>query len=279
MKFGIHMKTAGGLTKALESAQALQCETVQLFSANPNSWHTKEPDPAECERFVDQCRALGIDPVVLHTPYLLNLASPDDEIWNLSVNALCYAIRKADMLRAESIVTHIGSHKGAGVALGIGRIAEAVGIALDCGWSGRIALELGAGAGRTIGSTFQEMESILSHIDSTDRVGICIDTAHLYASGYDISTSEGADSMFCDLHAFVGCEKLLVVHLNDTIMALSSHRDKHHGIGEGNIGLEGFRSIVNHPCTCNTPGIIETPANCPEDYARNLNILRSLRVK
>jgi deoxyribonuclease-4 len=278
LKFGVHIRTAGGLVKALERAEYLGCETVQLFSGNPNSWVTKPPDPTESGLFCDRCSSLEITPIVLHTPYLLNMASPEDEIWHKSVEALCFAVNKAGFLNADHIVTHIGSHKGAGLEYGVKRIAEAVHMALDCGSSAGIALELGAGSGRSIGSKFSEIAMILDEIGNEPRVGICIDSAHLYGAGYDISTAEGVTAMFDEMERYVGHEKLRVVHLNDTVQELASAKDRHFHIGKGNVGIEGFRAIVNHPYAVNCPGIIETPGDDISFDQENLEALRSLRL-
>ena len=277
MKFGVHIRTANGLVKALNRAELLGCETVQLFSGNPNSWITRPLDPAEAKAFRDRCSSLAISPIVLHTPYLINLASPDSDIWQKSIDALCYAVEKAALLEAESIVTHIGSHKGAGLDYGISRIAEAVHRALDCSNKENIVLELGAGAGRSIGSNFAEMAMIFESVGSESRVGICIDAAHLYGAGYDISSECGVMSMFDEMHKYVGCDKLRVVHLNDTVQELASLKDRHFHIGKGNVGLEGFKALVNHPCAVSCPGIIETPGDDIAFDVENLDALRKLR--
>lgn len=278
MRFGVHVRIAGGLLKALDRAYELKCEAVQLFSGNPNSWATKPVDLEAASKFVARNIELGIHPVVLHTPYLLNLASPDDKTWSNSKRALADAISRAVPLGASFIVTHIGSHKGMGYEYGIKRIQEAVRCALDASNEPVIALEMGSGSGNSIGSKFEEMADILEGLsDVSGRVGICIDTAHLWGAGYDISTADGVDFMFDKLKRYAGFERLKVVHLNDTEKALGSHIDRHHHIGKGNIGIEGFRAIVNYPGTQNLPGIIETPAdNDLKQDKENLSVLRGL---
>ncbi len=278
MRFGVHVRIGGGLLKSLDRAQALGCEAVQLFSGNPNAWTTRPVDAQAASEFADRVQELDIRPVILHTPYLLNLASPDDAIWSKSVDALAYAVTKAPLLGASIIVTHIGSHKGSGYEAGVARIASAVDSALQANSRPIIALEMGSGSGLTIGGEFEHIEDILEKMgDSHCRVGLCIDTAHLWGSGYDISTADGVNQMFGLVKKHIGFEKLKVIHLNDTEVELGSKRDRHFHIGKGRVTLEGFRAIINYPGTDDLPGIIETPAGqaFAEDY-ENLATLRSL---
>ncbi|MEN6356280.1 MAG: deoxyribonuclease IV [Armatimonadota bacterium] len=277
MRLGVHIRIAGGLVKALDRAQYLGCEAIQLFSGNPNGWARTLLPLDVANKFRARTAGLDIHPVILHTPYLLNLASPDDVIWIKSKGALVDAVEKAPMLEAGYIVTHIGSHKGSGYKVGVKRIANAVRFALEADPNPIIALELGAGAGNSIGSRFEHIADIMEHLpDVTDRVGICIDTAHLWGSGYDISTEGGVSDMFDELDRYVGLERLKVVHLNDTQKDLASHADRHYHIGHGQVGLEGFRAILHHPATRDLPGIIETPDDIEWDK-RNLKTLHSLQ--
>lgn len=267
------------MLKSLERAQSLGCETVQLFSGNPNAWTTRPVDPHAAAEFSTKIRELGIHPVILHTPYLLNLASPDVAIWSKSVDALAYAVAKAPLLGASIIVTHIGSHKGSGYEAGVTRIASAVKQALQADSRPLIALEMGSGSGLTIGGKFEHIADILEATgDSHPRVGLCIDTAHLWGSGYDISTTGGVNEMFSLINKHIGFDKLKVIHLNDTEVELGSKRDRHFHIGKGRVTLEGFQAILNYPGTGDLPGIIETPAGqaFAEDY-ENLATLRSLQ--
>ena len=278
MRLGIHIRIAQGLVKALDRAHELECEAVQLFSGNPNSWIRKPLELGAADSFSLKCAELDIHPIILHTPYLLNLASPDDIIWQKSKDALADAVVRASMLGASCVVTHIGSHKDSGYDSGVARICEAARFALDAAAEPFIALELGAGAGSSIGSKFEEIADILDGLSGEPRVGICIDTAHLYASGYDISTHDCVQTMFAELKRYVGFDRLKVIHLNDTLKDLASHRDRHHHIGKGNIGIEGFRAILNYPGVENLPGIIETPGETIECDLENLATLRRLTI-
>lgn len=279
MRLGVHIRIAGGLVKALERAHELDCEAIQLFSGNPNAWARTPLDPDQAALFAARVAELDMHPIVLHTPYLVNLASPDDDIWLKSTTVLAHAVSRASLIGAGYIVTHIGSHKGEGYGDGVRRIGESVRRALDAAPEPVIALEMGSGSGNSIGSRFEEIEDIMNELaDVIDRVGVGIDTAHLWGAGYDISTAAGVEAMFDSLKRHVGLERLKVVHLNDTQMALDSRRDRHYHIGKGHIGLEGFRAIVNYPGTESLPGIIETPAEDDLTHDReNLAALRALR--
>lgn len=279
MRLGVHVRIGGGLLKSLERAEELGCQAVQLFSGNPNAWARKPLDLEIAAGFAAKAAALDIHPIVLHTPYLLNLASPDDVIWTKSRDALADAVGRAPAMGASIIVTHIGSRRGEGYEAGVRRIAQATKFALEAAPEPVIALEMGSGSGDSIGSRFEQMADIMRELgDEGDRVGVCLDTAHLWGAGYDISTAEGVEAVFDLLKQNVGFEKLKIIHLNDTEMALDSRRDRHFHIGKGQIGLEGFRAIINYPGTADLPGIIETPAGeTLEPDHENLGVLRSLR--
>lgn len=279
MRFGVHIRMDKGLLRSLDYARELECEAAQLFSGNPSGWARKPLDEGLAAQFQAKAAELDIHPIILHTPYLVNLASPDEPIWTKSTGALADAVWRAPFLGASMVVTHIGSHKGSGYDAGVLRIREAVSRALDAGPDTVVALELGSGAGNSIGSRFEHIADILDGLQSAgERVGICIDTAHLWGAGYDISTAEGVSRLFDELGHHVGLPRLKLVHLNDTQVELGSHRDRHYHVGKGCIGIEGFRAIVNAPGTQGLPGIIETPGHDVSHDAENLGTLRSLRA-
>lgn len=277
MRLGIHIRIAGGLVRALDRASELRCEAVQLFSGNPNGWARRPVDIEQAALFRGRAAELGISPIILHTPYLLNLASPDDDVWGKSVDALADAVARAPVLASDRVVTHIGSHRGSGLEAGTRRICEALRIALDAAEGVWVDLELGAGSGASIGSRFEHIADILGLLGSdAGRVGICIDTAHLWGSGYDISTFEGVDKVFGHIERCIGLNKLQVIHLNDTPARLGSRVDRHQHIGRGSIGVEGFRAILADARTTQLPGIIETPGDGIEADRENLAVLRGL---
>jgi len=280
MRLGVHIRVAKGLQHGLEQARWLGCETVQFFSSNPNSWRPGSLDPAPAQDFLRRRAELGIHPTILHTPYLVNLASPNRGFWNATVSLLSFALARADLLQADYVVTHIGSHKGTSYQEGVQRICQAVERALQHG-QGRatLLLEAGAGAGHTIGSTFNELVDIFACLPTDlPPIGVALDTAHMWAAGYDISTKEKLEAVLNDFDRTLGLARLKLVHLNDTRKLLGSKVDRHWHIGEGNIGVEGFRAIVNHPALANLPGIVETPGTELEQDARNLNVLKKLRL-
>ncbi len=278
MRFGVHIRMDRGLIRALDRAQELRCEAVQLFSGNPTGWARKPLDPDLAARFAEKAASLDIRPIIVHTPYLVNLAAPDVPIWTRSRDVLADAVLRAPMLGGSLVATHIGSHKATGYEQGLDRIVEAVRFALDADERVTVALELGAGAGSSIGSRLEEAARIIARLDGHERVGIAIDTAHLYGAGYDVSNAGGVNAMFDELSRLVGFKRLKLVHLNDTLVDLGSRRDRHHHIGRGKIGREGFRAIVNYPGAQDLPGIIETPADDPRWDRRNLAVLRKLAL-
>lgn len=280
MRLGVHVRIAKGLPSAVEAAERLGCEALQIFSSNPNSWRVGEINVGAAEAFREGTSRLGIRTVALHTPYLLNLASSNDRIWDLSARLLVAALKRADAVGGEYVVTHIGSHGGAGFDVGADRVRDAVTRAIDDSESGAtVLLEAGSGAGNTVGSTFEELAEILARLDDRpERVGVCLDTAHLWGAGYDLSTADAVSSVLADFDRIVGLPRLRLFHLNDTQKELGSHADRHWHIGRGQIGIEGFRAIVNHPALQGIAGIIETPEMESGMDVENLNVLKKLRV-
>lgn len=280
MRLGVHVRTGCGLGKAIGRAGRLGCEAIQIFASNPNSWQVGNLNQKEAGIFQEGLETFGITPVVLHTPYLLNLASSKDDNWNNSWRALASALERAETLGAGYIVTHIGSHGGVGFEIGADKVREAVLRALDfMPSSAMVLLEGGSGAGNTIGSTFDQQAELLSRLENRrDRVGICLDTAHLWGAGYDLSSADKANAVLADFDRIVGFSRLKVVHCNDTQKDLGSHADRHWHIGKGQIGIEGFQAIINHPALADITGILETPESENDMDQINLDTLKSLRI-
>jgi len=278
MRLGVHIRVAKGLLDGLALAERLGCETVQLFSSNPASWRRPRLDPESCAEFAAKAADLGIYPVIVHTPYLLNLASPDPGFWSKTVELLVFALERAAMLKARYVVTHIGSHRGVSYEEGVLNIRRAILRSLDLS-KGQVMvlLEAGAGMGQSIGSTFEQLQDIFAVLPDEKRLGTALDTAHLWGAGYDISTREKLDAVISDFDRKVGLARLKLVHLNDTRCALGSKRDRHWHIGEGCIGIEGFKAVLNHPALAHLPGILETPGHDFETDNSNLRRLRELQ--
>ncbi len=280
MRLGVHLRTAKGYKSALKRAAEIGCEAIQFFSSNPNSWKVSELSLDVAEAFRAGVAAEGFFPIVLHTPYLLNLASTNADIWEKSVSNLASALDRASLLGAQYIVTHIGSHGGAGFDIGADQVGRGVPAALaKSSGSATVLLEAGSGAGNTIGSTIEELAGLLSRLDSvSDRVGVCLDTAHLWGAGYDISSAAGIDDLLSKFDQLIGLHRLRVFHLNDTQKILGSHHDRHWHIGEGNVGLEAFAALANNSALADIAGILETPDMESGRDLDNLNVLKRLRT-
>jgi deoxyribonuclease-4 len=216
---------------------------------------------------------------VIHTQYLLNVASPDETIYSKSIVALSDSLIRADALGAELVVTHIGSHRGSGVETGIARVQEAVARVLQSiGSSALLLLENSAGAGDLVGSRFEDLRRILDGLSEFgDRLGVCLDTAHLWGAGYDVSSPDAVAHTLSEFDSAVGLERLRLVHLNDSRSALGSHSDRHENLGHGQIGINGLAAMVHHQALAEMTVIIETPADGPDDHARDIALLKELR--
>jgi deoxyribonuclease-4 len=280
-RFGVHAPLSGGLRGSLKWAEDATCNCLQIFSGNPGAWKGTAWKEADCAFFCAERERLDMKPCVLHTPYLINLASPDDFNWGRSKQMLRDALAQAERSGSEYVNSHIGSHLGAGMDAGIRRVAAALVEVLSEDGSGTtVLLETTNGSGKLVGSRFEELESVLELCGPVaDRVAICIDTAHVWATGYDISSAEGTTAMIDEFDALVGLDRLLCIHANDNRKALGGKSDVHQDIGEGQIGPDAFRALVNDPRLAHVPFILETPKNNPDDDRRNLDVIRGLRGK
>ncbi len=277
-KFGAHMSIAGGVSRAFDRGEAIGCDTIQLFTKNNRQWKAPPLKPDEVERFHRRHRETGIDPVVAHASYLLNIASPKAHVWQRSFDALLVELERCDRLGIPYLVLHPGSHTGEGVEAGIRRVAEAIDRAhAELDPQSMICLEVTAGQGDSLGASFEELARMVEAVAEPERVGICFDTCHALAAGYDLTTDEGYERTFADFERLLGLERLKVFHFNDSKGGLGSRVDRHAHIGLGACGLECFRRIVNDPRFAHIPMILETPkgADMAEDVI-NLRVLRGL---
>jgi len=281
---GCHLSIGKGFPAVIDGAKALGINAVQVFSHSARSWRMKPLNPEEAEAFRKRWEDSDVEYTVIHTSYLLNLASPDEELWERSLASLREEVRRAGVLGIPDVVTHLGSHKGAGMERGIARVAEALRRLQDSPeWHRhrvRLLLELTAGAGDTVGKRFEELAEIIEEAGGDERLGICFDTCHAFASGYELRTPEGLEATLRELDRTVGLRRLWLVHLNDSAYPFGSNRDRHAHIGRGEIGLEGMRLVVNHPCLRELPFILETPKGelAGEDAdVVNLRTVRGLR--
>ncbi len=282
---GCHLSIGKGFPAVIDEAERLGINAVQIFSHSARSWKMKPLKPDEAEAFKERWRNSEVEYFVIHTSYLLNLASPDPGLWRKSVESLREEVKRAGELGITDVVTHIGSHKGAGLEAGIARVVEALReLKGSPEWERypevRLMLELTAGAGDTVGKRFEELAEIIARAGGDERLGICLDTCHAFASGYPIHTLEGLDGTLAELDRAVGLERLWLVHLNDSVYPFDSHKDRHAHIGRGEIGLDGFKFVVNHPALRGLPFILETPKeklDGEEADVVNLRVVRSLR--
>jgi deoxyribonuclease-4 len=280
MYLGAHVRASGGVWNAVENGRRLGAEAIQLFAGSPRTWKPMLYKEADAVRFREERAASAIRFVVIHTIYLINLATSNEDFYRKSVESLVGAVAAAEQLGAQAIVTHIGSHQGSGFAAGLARVTDALGKALEqCGDSHvRVLLEDTAGAGGTMGRTFEDLAAIIDSVGGDPRLGLCLDTAHLYEAGYDIATPAGLGGALEGLDASVGLERLVMLHLNDSKTPLASNVDRHENIGEGQLGLASMTTIVNHPAFAEMPGITEVPGfdgHGPDE--QNMELLRSLR--
>jgi deoxyribonuclease-4 len=276
---GAHMSIAGGLHRALERGAALGCGAVQIFLKNQRQWAAPPLADADVRAFQSARRGSGIRSVFAHASYLVNLAAPADAQWAQAVDAFADEIERAEALGLACVVIHPGSHAGAGSEAGLARVTAALDEVTrrTAGYRVRIALENTAGAGHTVGRTFRELGSLLSRAARPERLGICIDTCHLFAAGYDVRRARGWVAAFAECVECIGPRRVLAFHLNDSRAALGSGLDRHEHIGRGGLGLEPFRRLLNDPRFAHVPKVLETPKE-PEPIAdrRNLATLRRL---
>ncbi len=271
---GAHVSISGSIALSVDRARELGCTTFQIFTRNPRGWISKKLKDEEVEEFVRKRKEAGYEVVVAHMPYLPNIASPEALSWRRSVKSLAEELQRCEMLGLDYLVCHIGSHMGKGVEKGIAQVARAVNetisrVEAKC----MILLENMAGQKNSVGSYFPQIRAILDKVDDQKRVGVCLDTCHLYAAGYDIAVKDGLEKTLSDFDESVGLKRLKVLHLNDSRGKLGSHLDRHEHIGRGYIGEEGFRVIVNHKSLRGLPMILETPQDEYGGYEVDLEVV------
>ena len=280
-RLGAHMSVAGGLHLALERGKATGCSVVQLFVKNQVRWTARPLTDGDVRRFKDARRATGITEVFAHATYLINLATPAEGEWRRAVDAFADELERAEALGLSFVVIHPGSHKGSGLETGISRIVAALDELAGRirGYRVRIALENTAGAGHTVGARFEELGAILERAAAPESPGICLDTCHLFAAGYDIRSREGYEATIETCEETVAARSVLAFHLNDAKAPLASGLDRHEHIGKGRIGLGAFRCLLNDRRFARIPMVLETPKENDAADIRNLKTLRRLQKK
>ncbi|HAA47478.1 MAG TPA: endonuclease [Synergistaceae bacterium] len=274
---GAHVSVSGGLHRAIERGEALGCEAIQIFTKNQLQWRASPIPQAASERFLKAWIESSIRKVVAHGSYLINLAG-SNEIRKKSIDALSDELLRCDQLGIDDLVLHPGSHRGDGWEVGFSRVVSALEAVLDRTESlrVRILLETMAGQGDGIGSSLEELAALFDALEVAERIGICLDTCHLFVAGYEIRSREGYERILRRVDKYFGLERVGCWHLNDSKEEKGVRRDRHQHIGAGKIGNDAFGRIVSDPRWEDTPCIIETPKEDQGDV-RNLSILRKLR--
>lgn len=271
--FGAHLPVAGGLHKAAAAAAGLGLDTVQVFTSNPNAWSVRpaadRPDrwvgrhvpDADVRLFRQAVRDANLRLVASHDSYLINLASPDAAARRRSVEAFVNELERAEALGLSYVVTHPGAHVGSGVDAGVGRVAAA----LDevhtrtAGFKVTVLLETTAGSGTTLGARFEELAAVLDRVKDPGRLGVCLDTCHVFAAGYPLAAAADYAATFQRFDDLIGLGRLQLFHVNDSVKGLGSRVDRHAGIGLGEVGLDAFRRLVTDSRFADRPMVLETP--------------------
>jgi deoxyribonuclease-4 len=277
MLLGAHMSVAGGLHQAFERGAKVGCQTMQVFTKNQQQWKAKSLTDQDISDWQAARKASPIAPILTHDSYLINLASPNDELWEKSVAAFKEEIERNALLDIPYLVTHAGAHLGSGEEAGLKRIAEAVNrLHRERGAPGTtILFETTAGQGTALGYKFEHWGRLLEMLEHPEWVGICFDTCHVFASGYDLTTPEGYEATMNGLIGCVGLEKVKAFHVNDSMKGCGSRVDRHQAIGKGAMGLEPFRFLMNDARFSEIPMVLETPKG--PDGAEDIENLATLR--
>jgi deoxyribonuclease IV len=278
---GAHMSIAGGMHRAFEHGHRLSCRTIQIFLKNSNQWKAKILTEQDRMLFQNAQNKAAIDPVLAHDSYLINLASPNPDLQRKSLDAFTEEMKRANFLGIPYLVMHPGAHMGSGTEAGVASVAKALRLALDIVEPPiGILIENTAGQGSSLGWQFEQLAAILEQVGNSDRVGVCLDTCHAFAAGYDIRTEEGYEETMQKFDRLIGIEKIRAFHVNDSKKELGSRVDRHFHIGKGHIGLDAFRLPVNDKRFATIPKILETPKGADSRLDKqNLHTLRSLLIK
>jgi deoxyribonuclease IV len=275
--FGAHC--GGGVKGALDNAAAIGADAVQLFVQSPRMWRFPEHDPADLARFGERRAEAGIEAVLVHALYLCNLAAPDDAIYAKSVETMRSTMTAACAIGADGVVFHVGSHLGAGFEHGLERAVPALEQVLElCSDTTWLLIENTAGAGATIGRSVEELAVLVDRLGRHERLGVCLDSCHLYATGYDVTDRGELDRLVAELDARIGLDRLRALHVNDSKTPLGSNRDRHENVGEGLMG-DGIATFLGHPAFAGLPAVTETPGPLGKGPdAAELDRMRSLHA-
>ena len=259
MLLGAHVSVSGGIHTAIDRIEEMGGEAVQVFTQSPRMWRPTNHDPANFERFKERRAEAGIGAVACHALYLLNLASPKEDFYSKSVEALKNTVDVGCAIEAEAVVFHVGSHLGSGFEAGLERVVPALSEALErCNETTWLCMENTAGAGGTIGRSLEELAALFDALDRHPRLGLCLDSCHLFASGYDVTDRRELDKVLAELDDSIGLDRLRCLHVNDSKTPLGSNRDRHDNIGDGLMG-EKLGVFLAHPKLQGLPAYLEVP--------------------
>jgi len=277
MRIGFHVSISGGFSLAVQRANELGCNCMQIFCRNPRGWTVKPLDEADVAEFKKLREQWDIGPVFVHTNYLINLASSKPDLFERSIEQFVIDVERTEALGAEYLVTHLGSASGQTPAWMIDRVSAALNMAMKLhAPKASILLENTAGEKGDVGYELEQVQEVIVRLKDASNIGICYDTCHGFAAGYDIRTKKDVEALAKKIDSTVGLARLKGMHLNDCLRDFSSRVDRHWHIGEGKIGIDGFRLLLNHPAFRDVPKIMETPKETEEDDPRNMKTVRSL---
>jgi deoxyribonuclease-4 len=277
MRFGFHISIAGGFSKVVERAHVRGCETIQFFSRNPRGWKYSPLNKKEVGVFQASIQSSSLFPIFLHMPYLPNIASLKSKFYKRSIHSIATDLQRAERLGAHYLIIHIGHRMESSEDEAVEAIAQGIDQAFEKVKNDIILLlENTAGQGTEIGFTFNQIKKIIEGVHDHPRMGVCLDTAHSFEAGYDLSNKDGIERTLETFEHTIGLKRLHLLHLNDSKTPLGSRKDRHWHIGEGYIGLEGFGHLINHPLLKHLPGIMETPRKDTLEDLKNIKVIRSL---
>lgn len=270
-RVGVHTSIAGGIHLSMEKARTLGCSTVQIFSHNPRQWHINKIPENDVVKFKELRKAFNINPVFIHTSYLINLASSNEEVIKKSAELLIHEMDIADTLSADYVILHTGSASSDPAEAGRQRAIEALGsVLINRQWKSKLLLENTAGERGDISSKMSDLGEIINRVNSSMIGGVCIDTCHAFSAGYDIREDSGLSGLVREIDEHIGLHSVKVIHLNDSKKTVGSGVDRHEHIGIGGIGIKGLKRFLKHPAFKDIPLILETPKKNEDDDQRNL---------
>ncbi len=277
-RFGAHQSIAGGIHLAFERGERATCDTLQIFNKSNNQWAAREFTAEDLELWFEAWQESSLDVACAHNSYLINLASPDPALHEKSYRSFKEEVERCQVLLVPNLVFHPGSHVGTGADAGMSRISTSINRLfdeIDADTEVTLCLETTAGTGSNLGATFEELAQIIDGVDRDERMGVCLDTCHIFAAGYAITSADEYAATMRRFGDTVGIERLRVIHVNDSKMPFGSHRDRHDNIGKGLIGLQTFRHFVNDSRLSRVPMVLETPKG--KDLTEDVEGLRTLR--